>query len=106
MRRVRKVDANQAEIVAGLRACGWFVEILSDVGRGVPDLLVGGRGVWVLIEVKAPGGRLTADQAAWAIRARDRNTPLPLIAHTLEDALRGLAVAARDRPRPTPRAGS
>lgn len=106
MRRRRKVDANQAEIVEGLRACGWFVEVLSDVGRGVPDLLVGGRGIWCLVEIKSPGGRLTPDQASWAVRSSLRNTGPLLIAYSLQSALAGLADAARARRRPTALAGS
>lgn len=65
MRRARKVDANQAEIVAALRAAGCSVEVLSDVGRGVPDLLVGHRLENYLIEVKQPGEHLTEAQVAW-----------------------------------------
>lgn len=51
-RRAARVDANQAEIVRVLRACGCPVRVMSDVGRGFPDLLVGRRGVFVLFEVK------------------------------------------------------
>ena len=40
MRRAAKVDANQAEIVAALRAAGCGVLDLSKVGNGCPDLLV------------------------------------------------------------------
>ncbi len=70
MRRAGKVDANQAAIVRKLRDCAVKVEILSDVGKGVPDLLAGFRGVNVLLEVKdgdktASRRQLTADQVAW-----------------------------------------
>ena len=51
-RAAGKVDANQAQIVKKLRDCAVKVEILSDVGKGVPDLLAGFRGVNVLLEVK------------------------------------------------------
>lgn len=70
MRRARKVDANQAAIVAALRAAGRTVEILADVGRGVPDLLVGLRGATFLLEVKMLGERLTPDQMEWHRRWR------------------------------------
>ena len=40
MRRAAKVDANQAAVVAALRAAGCGVVDLSAVGKGVPDLLV------------------------------------------------------------------
>jgi len=46
------VDANQSEIVAGLRKAGASVEPLHSVGAGCPDLLVGYRGKNWLMEVK------------------------------------------------------
>ena len=52
MRRAAKVDANQAEIVAALRACGATVQPLHTVGAGCPDLLAGFRGVNYLLECK------------------------------------------------------
>ena len=74
MRRARRVDRNHAEIRTVLRALGCEVEDLSDVGRGVPDLLVRTRqGTVLLVEVKdgeAPPSRraLTPDEAAFANR--------------------------------------
>jgi len=70
MRRAGKVDDNQAEIVDALRRAGMSVQPLSSVGSGVPDLLVGFRGVNVLLEVKdgnkaLSAQKLTADQANW-----------------------------------------
>lgn len=59
------IDANQSEIVAGLRAVGASVHITSDVGHGLPDLVVGFRGANFLLECKAPGGRLTPAQREW-----------------------------------------
>jgi len=61
MRRAAKIDRNQPEIVAALRKAGATVEILSAVGKGCPDLLVGFRGVNTLIEVKD-----------WQASAKDR----------------------------------
>lgn len=52
-----RADDNQAEIVADLRAIGATVAILSKVGGGVPDLLVGWRGTNYLFEVKNLNGR-------------------------------------------------
>lgn len=70
MRRAAKTDRNQAEIVKAFRQIGANVQILSAVGKGCPDLLVGFRGVNVLVEVKdgekAPSDRkLTTDQVRW-----------------------------------------
>lgn len=57
-RRRARPDVGQAAIVAALRTVGCSVEILADVGRGVPDLLAGIRGTNFLLEVKSPrGGR-------------------------------------------------
>lgn len=71
MRGAARVDDNQGEIVDTLRKCGCVVQILSSVGRGVPDLLVGvPRGWLILIEVKDGSKppsrqRLTEDEEKW-----------------------------------------
>lgn len=59
-----KVDRNHGEIVAAFRKAGWSVLSLASVGRGCPDLLVAhpSESDLRLIEIKAPKGRLTADQ--------------------------------------------
>lgn len=57
MRRAAKVDKNQTEIVAALRAAGASVVPLHAVGNGCPDLLVGYGGKNLLIEVKDETGR-------------------------------------------------
>jgi len=66
--RARKVDANQPAIVEALRKAGASVEVLSAVGRGVPDLMVGWRGRNLLMECKNIDGRgrkTTRDQDEW-----------------------------------------
>lgn len=65
MRRAARVDANQAGIVAALRKAGASVEPIHDVGRGVPDLLVGYRAANLLIECKLPSEGLNERQQAW-----------------------------------------
>lgn len=65
--RARKVDANQPEIVQEFQKMGVSVLILSGVGSGCPDVLLGmrgkgGRRVCVLVEIKAARGKLTPDQ--------------------------------------------
>lgn len=55
MRRAARVDENQAEIVECLREipeCS--VALLSAVGGGIPDVLVGYRGANFLFEIKNP----------------------------------------------------
>ena len=70
MRLAARTDANQREIVNALRSAGYSVCILSAVGKGVPDLLVGALGVNILFEVKdgakpRSARKLTVDEAKW-----------------------------------------
>ena len=60
-----RVDSNQPEIVATLRGMGCSVQHLHAVGKGCPDLLVGLRGVNLLVEVKIETGHLNDIQGAW-----------------------------------------
>lgn len=88
MRRAAKTDANQADIVAGLRTIGASVQILAAVGKGCPDLAIGYRGVNYLVEIKdgskAPSEtKLTPDQLRWHGDWRGQSG----IAYTLDDAL-------------------
>lgn len=88
MRGVARVDDNQALIVDCLRRCGCKVEVLSRLGRGVPDLMVGTpRGQLILLEVKdgskAPSRRqLTVDQERW--HAEWRRYPVFVVESVLE----------------------
>lgn len=68
--RAAKIDANQPEIVAALRKIGCTVQILSSVGKGCPDILVGYRGRNFLLEIKdgakpVSAQKLTPDQIEW-----------------------------------------
>ena len=49
---IKKSDANQVDVVKQLRALGCSVAVLSHVGHGFPDLLVGFRKKNYLIELK------------------------------------------------------
>ena len=62
MRYNAKVDANQKQIVLGLRAAGCSVFVSHRVGHGFPDLVVGRGGVTYLLEVKYTNCRLTKDE--------------------------------------------
>ena len=70
VRRAAKVDANQADIVKGLRRHGCSVLPLHAIGQGCPDLLVARSGNTMLMEIKdgnkPPSHRkLTPDQEAF-----------------------------------------
>ena len=70
MRLAAKIDENQPEIVAALRAIGAKVTILSAVGGGVPDIVCWYRGLWTMLEIKdgakPPSARkLTPAQETW-----------------------------------------
>lgn len=101
VRHARRTDGNQGSLVAYLRTLGCSVEVLSDVGRGVPDLLVGLCGVNALAEVKDPAQplsarRLTPDQAEWHRAWRGQVTVL----ETEDDALALVARLRRDATEP------
>jgi hypothetical protein len=53
----KRRDKNQAQIVQALKDAGATVAILSDCGRGIPDLLIGYGGRTFLAEIKNPSGR-------------------------------------------------
>lgn len=61
----KNVDNNQAEIVEALRRVGATVQILSDVGQGCPDIVVGFRGRNYFMEIKDGSGKLNKLQAEW-----------------------------------------
>lgn len=88
MRRAARIDENQREIVAALRAAGATVEPLHFVGRGFPDILVGYCGRNYLIEIKdgrkpPSRRRLTPDEQAWHERWRGQVA----VAESVDDAL-------------------
>jgi hypothetical protein len=99
MRFGRKVDSNQADIVKDLRVWGGddiSIEDTHDVGGGFPDLVVGWRGVTLLVEVKSPGARVTGkvkretDDRQRGFREKWRGTPV-CVATTAEDVITALS---------------
>jgi hypothetical protein len=86
-----KVDANQAAIVQVLRDCGLEVELTHRLGKGFPDIVVGGYNrrldqlANLLVEIKVPGKEddLTADEVKWHARWRGPK----LIASSAESVL-------------------
>ena len=95
MRRAAKRDMNEAAIVTALERVGATVERLS--GANIPDLLVGYRGVNVLMEVKQPAGKqggtshreLLPGQAEWHATWRGA---APVVVRSVADALAAIAV--------------
>lgn len=89
-RRVKR-DANHAEIARALRAAGRTVVDLAKVGGGVPDLLVSWPGGLVLMEVKAPGGRVLASQDEFRASWRGPRGSL-VVVRTVAEALAATGV--------------
>lgn len=91
MRRVAKVDRNQAEIVQALRAAGAAVSDTSAVGQGFPDVVCSYRGTWHLLEIKdgmkrPSARRLTDAQVRWRSL---QHAAAPVVA-SVDDALRAI----------------
>lgn len=93
MRLTGRVDGNQREIVEALRKAGCSVAILSDVGKGIPDLSVGylGRTIWM--EVKSPGGKLTPAEEKF----RDNWHGSYAIVHNIDEALEAMGILEERR---------
>ncbi len=72
-----KRDTNESAIVGYLRARGAMVTRVS--GTGLPDLLVGWCGRWLLLECKAEVGTLTGAQKAFHVEALRRGLPLAIV---------------------------
>lgn len=62
MRYIAKVDSNQREIVEALRAMGASVYLTHQVGSGFPDIVVGYRGMTILLEIKSEKGKMKPDE--------------------------------------------
>lgn len=89
----KRVDANQPEIVQALRQAGCSVQVLSMVGKGCPDLLVGKHGLNYLLEIKdgskTPSQRkLTSDEQAW----HSTWDGLVFVVNSIEDAYQVLGL--------------
>ena len=82
-------DANQSEIVAALRQIpGVTVIDLREVGKGVPDLIVGRAGLNYLIELKTPKGKLRLIQALHTQNWKGQTA----VARSLDDVLKIMGV--------------
>lgn len=65
MRIAAKTDGNQNAIIETFRKAGASVLVLSAVGKGCPDLLVGWQGRNLLVEIKSKRGKFTPEQIKW-----------------------------------------
>lgn len=89
MRIAAKIDANQPEIVKALRKIGCTVEVLSAVGKGCPDIIVGFRNINVFMEIKdgtkpKSARKLTPDQVVW----HEKWQGLVYVVESVDDALK------------------
>lgn len=87
MRSDARRDDNEQGIVDVLERLGLVVKRLSQ--KDIPDLLVGVRGRWVLLEVKSETGELSDGQKAFCQVAWAAHLPVGVV-RTPEDALRVL----------------
>lgn len=79
-----RADKNQQKIIDELRELGVSVLVLSQVGGGCPDLLIGFRGKNYLIEVKTPVGKLRPKQTEFIFNWHGRPV---LVARSLDEIL-------------------
>ena len=85
---MRKPDANEAAIVTALRKLGATVVRLESPLAGVPDLAVGFRGRWHLMEVKTAKGPLSEAQQTWHASA---SAPVAVV-RSVEQALAAIGL--------------
>lgn len=95
MRVASKIDVNQPQIVRALRDVGATVQVLSHVGKGCPDLMIGFRGRNFLLEVKdgdKPLSRqsLTRDEQHWHATWQGE----VIIVNSVENALQAIGALA------------
>lgn len=97
MRRAHKTDANQKTIIDAMRVAGATVHSLAGLGNGVPDVLVGYKGVTILMEIKdgdkSPSRQKLTD---YQVTFMSNWTGGPLaIVNDVESALRILKMVVR-----------
>jgi hypothetical protein len=88
----RGVDGNQGAVVKALRKLGAHVAYIYRQGEGCPDLLVGWRGRWYPVEVKAGDARLTPAEVRWHAAAKRAGLKV-LVVRSPADAVEQLAAA-------------
>ncbi len=86
MRGGGRPDENQGTIVGCLRRAGYSVHITSGVGGGFPDLVVGGHGVNLLMEVKTAKGKERSKQTDFRVGWKGRTCTVRSMADALKAA--------------------
>jgi hypothetical protein len=66
----RRVDNTQQTIIAALRKAGAVVTDIHDIGEGCADILCSWAGLWLPMEIKSKGGKLTPDEIEWHKKQR------------------------------------
>ena len=94
-----RTDANHTPVIEALRGIGAFVQSLAAIGCGCPDLLVGYRGRWVLMEIKdgeqIPSKRdLTDDEKRWH-KSAERGGGQIVIVYSADDARNAMLTEER-----------
>lgn len=89
-RTAARTDGNHTEIVEALRKAGAFVQSMAAMGKGVPDVLVGYKGLWNVLEIKdgrkvTSKRKLTMDEVKWLMDVRNR-APVHVV-ESVEQAL-------------------
>lgn len=80
-----RTDGNHALIRLSARKCGYLVIDTFRAGQGAPDLLIATKsGVWLPVEIKEPGGRLTAKERTVADACANHGAPY-LVVHSWDE---------------------
>lgn len=95
----KRVDANQPEIVKALRDAGYSVQHLHSIGKGCPDILVGGERLNVLMEIKSGNAQLTPAEIDWHFYWRGQVCTV----RSKEEALTVVKSHIRERDYPEPK---
>lgn len=89
----KRTDSNHAEIRDKLREAGFWVWDTHDLGGGFPDLIALNKsGEFVMLEVKARGGKLTDDELAFFRELIEvHHCRKLLVVYNFDDAMEALA---------------
>jgi hypothetical protein len=86
-RRNPRRDRNERLLIDYLQKAGAVVHRIS--GPGLPDLLVGYRKRWLLLEVKSPKGQLEPAQVLFHGACQALNLPCAVV-YTVDDCAQAL----------------